>query len=63
MDRDPLHATPAFALSADLSRGPVVTLSRAEVWTSLAVLAGAALAVLAGSGAAAWLTAHALRLV
>lgn len=63
MDRDPVHAQPARVLAADLSHGAVVTLSRTEVWFSLAILAAAALVVLAGSGAAAWLTAHALHVV
>jgi len=63
MDCDPVHAAPAHVFTVDLSHGAVVTVTRTEVWTSLAVLAGAALVVLAGSGAAAWFTAHAFHVV
>ena len=60
MDSDLLHAAPAFALSADLRSGAVVTVSRTEAWSSLAVLAGLALAALAGSGLAVWFAAAVL---
>ena len=54
MERDPVHATPAFALSADLVPGAVVTVSRNEVWSSLALLAGIAFAAVAGSTMVVW---------
>jgi hypothetical protein len=57
MDHDRILAAPASVFGAELSPGPVVTVSRTEVWSSLAVLAGAALAVLAGSGLAIWFAA------
>jgi hypothetical protein len=56
MDYDPIHATPAAVFSADLSPCAVVTVSRTEVWSSLAVLAGAAFVALAGSGLIVWLS-------
>lgn len=56
MERDLIHATPAYALCAELSPGAVVTVSRVEVWSSLALLAGIAFAAVAGSTMIVWLT-------
>lgn len=56
MERDLINATPAYALRADLIPGAVVTVSRTEVWSSLALLAGIAFAAVAGSTMIVWLS-------
>lgn len=56
MERDLIHSTPAYALRADLIPGAVVTVSRTEVWSSIALLAGIAFAAVAGSTMIVWLS-------
>jgi hypothetical protein len=50
MERELIHATPAFALSADLVGGAEVTVSRTEAWSSLAAIVSVALVAIASSG-------------
>lgn len=56
MERDLINSTPAYALRADLIPGAAVTVSRTEVWSSLALLAGIAFAAVAGSTMIVWLS-------
>jgi hypothetical protein len=57
MERELIHATPAYVLGADLVGGAEVTVSRAEAWSSLAVIVSVALVAIASSGGAIWLAA------
>lgn len=58
METESVHAAPAFVLGADLRAGAVVTVSRLEAWSSVAVLIGAVVLLFAGSGAAVWFAAN-----